>query len=164
MLLRNLSVFAAICAVSVINISVPNAVANNFENGDRIVAQNRGDRFKENRRGNFLERLNLSEDQKNQIARIREKYKQRYAPLREQVRAERQELKSMLGTASNSEIRAKHREYMQMRQELENLRFESTLEMLDVMNSEQRQEFARLMQERRERYNRRMGDRFRQDR
>ena len=165
MLLRNLSLFAAICAVSVANISTANAVPNSFENNDRIVAQEgrdprRGDR----RRSRIMERLNLNENQKSQIARIREQYQQRYARLRERIRSQRQEFKSLLGTASDSQLRAKHREFMRLRQELDNLHFESTLEMLNVMTAEQRQEFARLMQQRQERYNRRMGERRRDDR
>ena len=164
MLLRNLSLFAAICAVSVANISTANAVPNNFENHDRIVAQDRRDRHKGDRRSRIIERLNLNENQKSQIARIKEQYQQRYARLREQVRSQRRELESMLGSASNSQLRAKHRELTRLRQELDNFRFENTLEWLNVMTSEQRQEFARLMQERQERYNRRMGDRRRGDR
>ena len=164
MLLRNLSLFAAICAVSVANISTANAVPNNFENNDRIVAQEGRDPRRGDRRSRIMERLNLNKNQKSQIARIREQYQQRYARLRERVRSQRRELESMLGTASDSQLRAKHRELTRLKQELDNFRFENTLEILNVMTAEQRQEFARLMQQRHERYNRRMGERRRADR
>ncbi len=159
MLLRNLSLIAAICAVSVANVAPAFAIPNNFENNERIVAQNRSDR-RENRRTRLMEKLNLSEAQKNQIAQIREKYKGRISPLKDRFKSTREELRKMMtGNASDSQIRAKHREVVRLRQQLENLRFDSTLEMRNVMTPQQRQEFAKLMEERRQGYRRRMGNR-----
>lgn len=155
MILRNLSVVAILCGVTVANLSVAKATPNSiFDRSDRLEAQDRSDR-RPQRRNRFMERLNLSEEQKLEIAQIREKYKQRFRPLREQAKSLRQELQTMLnGTASDGQIRAKHRELMKLRQELETLRFESTLEMRNVMTLEQRREFAKFRQERRERFNR----------
>ncbi len=158
MLLRNISLFAALAAVSLVNISDAVAVPN-FENNNRVVAQKQGDR-----RQRWIEKLNLSQEQKNQIAEIREKYRDRMSPLREKYKSARQELRTMLnGTARDSQIRAKHREVVRLRQQLENLRFDSTLEMRNVMTVEQRQEFAKLMEERRQRHRRRMENRRRSE-
>jgi len=158
MLLRNISLFAALAAVSLVNISDAVAVPN-FENNNRVVAQKQGDR-----RQRWIEKLNLSQEQKNQIAEIREKYRDRISPLREKYKSARQELRTMLnGTARDAQIRAKHREVVRLRQQLENLRFDSTLEMRNVMTVEQRQEFAKLMEERRQRHRRRMENRRRSE-
>lgn len=159
MILRNLSLFVALCSLTVANISIAEAVPNSNDLRDRPETQNVSDRRRDGN-NRFMERLDLSEEQKNQIAQIREKYRQRFRPLRERSQSLRQELQTMLnGNASDSQIRAKHRELLSVRQELANLRFESTLEMRNVMTLEQRREFAELMEERRQRYRR--GDRRR---
>lgn len=99
----------------------------------------------------IMEQLNLSEEQTQELASIRQKYQPQIEPLMEQMRANRQEMQQMMtGNASPSDIRSKHQEISQIRQQLDNLRFESLLEMRQVLTPEQRQEFAQLMEERRE--------------
>ena len=57
----------------------------------------------------WLEELNLSQAQQDQIKAIREQYKPQMEANRDAVQAAREELKdSMAGTASDNELRQKH--------------------------------------------------------
>jgi periplasmic protein CpxP/Spy len=102
------------------------------------------------RADNLLEQLNLTDAQKRQIAAIRQKYQGQMKQLREGLRSDRQELESLMaGNATDGQIRAKHQEIERSRQKLSDLRFQSLLEMRQVLTPDQRSKFARLMQERR---------------
>jgi periplasmic protein CpxP/Spy len=102
------------------------------------------------RADNLLEQLNLTDAQKRQIAAIRQKYQGQMKQLREALRSDRQELESLMaGNATNEQIRTKHQEIERSRQKLSDLRFQSLLEMRQVLTPDQRSKFARLMQERR---------------
>ncbi len=98
----------------------------------------------------FMEQLNLTEDQKRQISAIREKYQAQMQQLRTSEQANRQELETMMsGNASNDQLRSKHQQMVQTRERMNNLRFESLLEMRQVLTPAQRNQLAQLMQERR---------------
>jgi Spy/CpxP family protein refolding chaperone len=64
----------------------------------------------------------------------------------------------MSGTASEDSIRAKHTEIVQLRQQLENLGFESMLESRAVLTPDQRQQFAQLMEKQRGKMKSKMGN------
>lgn len=120
-------------------------------NSDQFVAQTPEGRM--GKRGKFgqgrvLEELNLSEQQQQQLEAIKQKYQGQFQPLRENMRTLRQELQTMMtGTASNNQIRAKHQQLAASRQQMENLRFESMLEMREVLTPEQRSKFGQLMEQ-----------------
>jgi Spy/CpxP family protein refolding chaperone len=100
----------------------------------------------------FMEQLNLSQAQVQQLKAIRQKYSGQMEPLEEQIRLKAQELSQLMeGTASNDVIRTKHQEMLTLRQKMGTLRFESMLEMRDILTPEQRREFGQLMQQRRHR-------------
>ena len=100
----------------------------------------------------LMEEINLSEDQKNQLAAIRDQYKEQIQSLRQQMRSERQKLRDLMaGTASMAEIRVQHQQVAKIGQSLHNLRFESMLEMRQVLTPEQRSQFAQLMKQHRHR-------------
>jgi periplasmic protein CpxP/Spy len=56
----------------------------------------------------------------------------------------------MAGQATASQMRDKHRQIMGLRQQLQDLQFESTLAMRELLTSEQRSQLAQLMQQRHE--------------
>ncbi|MGH2412632.1 MAG: Spy/CpxP family protein refolding chaperone, partial [Microcystaceae cyanobacterium] len=94
---------------------------------------------------------NLSEDQKKQQVSIRQKYKDQISQKMQSLRTLQQELRTMMaGETSATDIRAKHTEVAKLDQELSNLRFESMLEMREVLTPEQRSQFAQIMKQRRE--------------
>jgi periplasmic protein CpxP/Spy len=115
---------------------------------------------REKKRKGVLEQLNLSSQQQQQISTIRQKYRPNMEQVRTRLRTARQELQQlMVGDATKDNIRAKHQQVGELHQELDTLRFESMLEIRDVLTTAQRQELDRMMQQRRTRMSDRMGDR-----
>ncbi|MEM8777978.1 MAG: Spy/CpxP family protein refolding chaperone [Cyanobacteria bacterium P01_G01_bin.49] len=119
-----------------------------------IVAQRGAERDEREEKGpeKFVEQLNLSDQQVQQLSTIRQKYRPQIEQLAEKARATGEELGQMMqGNASDSDLRIKHQEMTNLRQQMGDLRFESMLEMREVLTNEQRQEFVQLMQQRRQR-------------
>jgi len=99
--------------------------------------------------GQWMESLNLSDGQKQQLEAIRQKYQDQMKSLAEQLRTNQNELRTLMtGNGSDSEIRAKHNQVNNLRQQLGEMRFNSMLESRQVLTPEQRQQFSQLMQER----------------
>ena len=108
----------------------------------------------------LMKQLNLSSQQQQQLTAIRQKYQGQMKQLREQLRQNQQELKTMMdGTTPGNTIMAKHDQVMGLRQQLDKLRFQSMLESRDVLNPDQRKQFAQLMNQRRENWRNKKGDR-----
>ena len=119
------------------------------------VAQ-RGDRGGPGgRRGDFLEQLNLSEAQMQDIREIRERYGPDLQELHGDIRSERDQLRQLMaGSASESEIRSQHSRVLNLHQEMAETRFDSMLEIRNVLTPEQRQEWAELVEQRRDEFGR----------
>lgn len=125
------------------------AVSNPIE--PETIAQNQRPNRPGGREGGMFEKLNLSADQKQQMQAVRDRYKDQVSQRMQAVRQARQELDTMMsGTANASEIREKHRQIMGLRQQFEEVQFEITLAMREVLTAEQRSQLAQLMQQRRQ--------------
>jgi Spy/CpxP family protein refolding chaperone len=112
--------------------------------------ENRPRKVNNTSRDRIIEQLNLTDDQKQKISAIRQKYQRQIQDLREKTRTNEEELNSLLSNnASDRDIRAKHQQISRNRQEISNLQFESFLEIRQVLTPTQRSEFSQLMQERR---------------
>lgn len=112
-------------------------------------------------KGKLLEQLNLSEPQKQQISSIRQKYRGQIEQLQEETMEAQKELFDMMaGTQPISDIRTKRDEAANLREELGNLRFESMLEMREILTPQQRSLVAQKLQQRRENWRSRFGERF----
>lgn len=110
--------------------------------------------------GEMLEQLDLSEEQRQQIAEIQEKYAPEIQQNQEELRSAYEELREMMvGNTSDEVIRQQHQEIGLMRQDLADLRLEGLLEVREVLTLEQRQELADMMQERRQAWSERFGNR-----
>jgi Spy/CpxP family protein refolding chaperone len=121
------------------------------ENTTQYYAQRPRRGINNRRQGRIIEQLNLSQEQTQELVSIREKYKPRFRSLREQMRKAHEEMRQMMtGNVSQAELRAKNEEINQLNQKIDELRFESLLEMREVLTPEQRQEFAQIMEQRRE--------------
>ncbi|NJK69746.1 MAG: Spy/CpxP family protein refolding chaperone [Microcoleus sp. CSU_2_2] len=132
-------------------VAIPNPVA------PQTLAQNQQPNRPAGREGRLFEQLNLSADQKQKMQAVRDRYKDQLSQRMQAVRQARQELETMMsGTANNSQIREKHRQIMGLRQQFEEVQFESMLAMRDVLTSEQRGKLAQLMQQRRQAVKNRM--------
>ncbi len=99
------------------------------------------------KRGQWLEQLNLTNAQTEQLKTIRQKYKEQIEQLQDKIKTANQELGTMMaGTDSGNALRNKHAEVTSLRQQLDKVRFESLLEMRDVLTPSQRSQFAQMMQ------------------
>lgn len=125
--------------------AVPNALEPD------AIAQNQPGNRPGGKEGGMFEKLNLSADQKQKMQAIRDRYKDQISQRMQAVRQARQELQVMMaGTGNVSQMREKHRQIMGLRQQLEEVQFESMLGMREVLTPEQRGQLAQLMQQRRE--------------
>jgi protein CpxP len=102
-------------------------------------------------RERLLEQIKLTEAQKQKIAAIRQKYRPQMQQHGQKVKTARKELHQMMaGTATKQQLTRKHQEILRLRQQIGDLRFKSMLEIRDVLTPQQRQELARLMEQRRQ--------------
>lgn len=125
------------------------AVPNPLE--PETIAQNQRPNRSGGKQGGMFEKLNLSAEQKQKMQAVRDRYKDQISQRMQAVRQARQELQTMMaGTANTSQIREKHRQIMGLRQQLEEVQFESTLGMRELLTPEQRSQLAQQMQQRRE--------------
>ena len=125
------------------------AVSNSVE--PQTIAQNQRPNRPGGKEGGMFDKLNLSADQKQKMQAVRDRYKDQVSQRMQAVRQARQELETMMaGTATASEMREKHRQIIGLRQQLEEVQFESTLAMREVLTPEQRSQLAQMMQQRRQ--------------
>jgi Spy/CpxP family protein refolding chaperone len=117
----------------------------------QTIAQNQRPNRPGGKQGGMFDQLNLSADQKQKMQAVRDRYKDQISQRMQAVRQARQELATMMtGTANASEMREKHRQIIGLRQQLEEVQFESTLAMREVLTPEQRSQLAQMMQQRRQ--------------
>ena len=92
------------------------------------------------REGGFFKQLNLTEDQKAKMKQIRESFAQSNKPLREQLRAKRQELRqaSEGGTFNEALATQKLTEMAGLEAKLMGERLSCTGEILSVLTAEQK--------------------------
>lgn len=97
--------------------------------------------------GRMLERLNLTDAQRQQIEQIHQRYQDQMQPLHQQLITQQNELRDLMaGNASDREIRDQHNQVLATRHELGNLHFNSMLEMRNLLNQDQRQQLTQMME------------------
>jgi Spy/CpxP family protein refolding chaperone len=115
------------------------------------LAQRR--RGREGDQARWLQELDLTPEQVQEMRAIRERYQPQMETQRETMKAERQALQSlMVGNASEGTIRAQHEVVQDQALELADLRFESMLEIREILTPAQRAQAAELMEERRQNF------------
>ena len=107
----------------------------------------------------LTQELKLNPEQNQKLQSIHLQYKDQISQRQKALHQATQELRQLMaGTANPDQIRAKHEQVEQMRQQLEELRFESMLAMREVLTLDQRSRFAQLMQQRREKHHARQDN------
>ncbi len=97
----------------------------------------------------FMEKLNLTEEQKQKIQVIRQKYQPEIQQTDQSLRAEKSKLREMMvKNQSSDQMRNQHRKIVALHQKINNLRFERMLEIREVLTVQQRQDFASMMEKR----------------
>ncbi|MDJ0648049.1 MAG: Spy/CpxP family protein refolding chaperone [Xenococcaceae cyanobacterium MO_188.B19] len=118
------------------------------EDNTSIISQ-RGRKGRGQRWERMMEELDLTSAQREEIKDIREKYSSQDPDFKEEIKASRQKMQSLLASdASKSELRRQHQEMQNLRQKMGDRKFEAMLEMREVLTSEQRAKMAQLIKER----------------
>jgi len=127
------------------SIAVAQTVTTNQDNGQGQRQEWRGRRGKEHgmrgmRAGGFFGKLNLTEDQKAKMKQIRESFAETNKPLREQLRAKRQELRQANegGTFNEALATQKLTEIAPLQAKLMAARANQHQQMLSVLTAEQK--------------------------
>ena len=114
------------------------------------IAQNyarRGDRG--NRMEKLLQKLDLTSQQSEQITAIREQFEAENEALYEEVKAEREEMRSLFNSdASTEQLRQQYQQSQNLRQQVANNRFEMMIQIREILTPEQREQMAQLMMQR----------------
>jgi Spy/CpxP family protein refolding chaperone len=101
----------------------------------------------------WLEELNLSAEQSEQIQAIQEQSRTAKEGLHQQLQQAHEELRSLMASdASADQLRQQHQQVQNLKQQLDNQRFETMLEVREVLTSEQRVQLAELKQQHRGRH------------
>ena len=101
----------------------------------------------------LVQQLDLTSEQSAQIEAIKEQSETENQALFEQLQTNRQEMQSLLASDTDPEqLRANHQNGQNLRQELDTKRFETLLEIREVLTPEQRTQMAQMQQQRGRRF------------
>ncbi len=116
------------------------------DNSDKPGKGGKGLKHFKGMRGKWMKDLDLTDDQKAKINDIHKKARDQVKGLREQMRAKHDALKALIvGDSTPEAIRAAHAEAQDVRRKLDDLHFESTLEIRGILTAEQRKKFGESM-------------------
>ncbi len=150
MFLRHASVLAALTlslgsAVALTQSNwFPQATAQNTEEQPEQRRPERGPGWDKAR---LIQELNLTPEQTQRLQTLQNQYQGQISQRRQAARQARQELFDLMaGTASESQVRDKYRQVEALKQQAEDVKFDSLLAMREVLTPEQRRQFAERMQ------------------
>lgn len=147
--MKNLILLSLFASLAVTGVAFPSAAETAITEFPQLLSQRGPNPQREQR---LMESLNLNDQQKQELNAIRQKHQSQMETLSAQLRTRQDELRTLMSSnASDNEIRAKHQQVADLRQQLGELRFESMLESRKVLTPDQRKQFAQLMDERRSR-------------
>ena len=100
----------------------------------------------------ILQQLDLTPEQLQQIEDIQEQSKNQAQALHQQMQTQREEMRSLLAAdATPEQLQQQHQQTQDLHQRLSDNRFETMLQVREVLTSEQRTQMAELMAQRSER-------------
>jgi len=156
MLLSRVSILRRVSVLGLAILSIGGVVA--LASGNRFFSQittqtiesqpgnQNQSRLAHNREG-LIWVLNLTPEQVQKMQAIRRQYKDQILQTTQQLRQAKQQLSDAIaGTAPADEVRAKHRQVDMLQQQLGDLRFETTLEVRELLTPEQRIKYVETMQ------------------
>ena len=142
MYLRRISIVTAI----VIILSGASVVAQVSNSHKHLSAQTPTNSPPQPRKSGWLQDLNLTPQQLEQIKQIRRQSQDQIKPKQEALRQVQEELHNLLaGKASQQEVRTKYNQLKTLKQQLADAQFENTLAIREILSLEQRQKFAEYM-------------------
>ncbi|MFM7888033.1 MAG: Spy/CpxP family protein refolding chaperone [Pseudanabaena sp.] len=111
--------------------------------------------------GKVLKQLNLTTEQLQKLKAVRDRNQMQMHALGQKLRQANKELQNLLaGTEGSDVIRAKHKQVMELQQELQNQHFDRMLAMRDILTLKQRSQLKDIMQKNRDRMREGMKDRM----
>lgn len=103
----------------------------------------RGDRMEK-----LLQQLDLTSEQSQQIETIQEQFRSENEALLQEMQSNRQQMHSLLTSdTSAEELRQQHQQAQSLHQQLSDNRFETMLQIRDVLTPEQRAQVAQIMEQ-----------------
>jgi Spy/CpxP family protein refolding chaperone len=127
-------------------------IAQNNFTGEKRMGKGRGIE-------RLLDQLDLTSEQSEKIAAIQEDFRSQNESLHEEMQANRQEMRSLFSNdASAEELRQQHQEMQSLHEQLGNNRFETMLQIREILTPEQRDQMAELMEQHQGRGKGRYGD------
>lgn len=109
------------------------------------------------RRQQLQRELNLTSEQSEKIRDIRAQAKEDMQSVHENLKEQREAMRSLLTSNANpNRLRQQHQKIQDLKESIDDQRFETMLEVREVLTPEQRSQMSELMLQRRERH----GNRF----
>ena len=157
------SIFAAVATAFVIfplgvNAAQTNLEPNSIQESPSFITQlaqnqmkhgrkmGRGDRMEK-----LLQQLELTPEQSQQISAIQENSRTESETLWQEMQTNHEQMKSLLSSdASPEQLRQQHQQVQALRQQLGDNRFETMLQVREILTPEQRTQMAELMEQHRE--------------
>lgn len=139
-----------ILSILMVTLTGCTAVANSNPVTSQLIPSPEGQQHpKSSKHSRLMRQLNLNQVQKQQLHSIKLEYEESIIDLRQQVSQAKKKLGDlMVGTADRETIRTQYQQVQLLNQQLAKLRFESMLQMREVMTPEQRIQFAQFMRQR----------------
>ena len=172
MMWRTISTIAAISLILPLDVyaaqlhpNTNNSFGQSTLTTSKLIAQNPDHRpceFGRKGRGYRMERLrelDLTPEQSEQIETIQQQSQADTEPLRQEFQQAHAQMRSLLaGNANSDELRQQHQQIQTLHQQLGNQRFETMLQVREILTPEQRSSWGELIQKHRGR--RSFSDRF----
>ncbi len=96
----------------------------------------------------FLDQLDLTSEQSEQIAAIQDKFLSDNESLYQEMKANHQQMRSLFSNdATPEQLRQQHQAIQNLRQQLGNNRFETMLQIREILTPEQRDRLAELIEQ-----------------
>ena len=116
----------------------------------QIAQAKHGDKWGKRRGMNRLfEQLELSDEQSQQIEAIRDESQTENKALYQQIQTISQEMRSLLASDANTEqLQQQHQQLQNLRQQLGDRRFQTMLDIREVLTPEQQAEWGELIEQR----------------
>lgn len=156
----NWRIFLAVTGASLIlPLSTYAAESNQNQTTNRVQESNMTKIAQHSRHGKrgggmqrVLQQLDLTPEQLQQIEVIQEQSKNQSQALRQQMQTQRDEMRSLLASdATPEQLQQQHQQAQNLHQQLGDNRFETLLQVREVLTPEQRTQMAELMAQRLER-------------
>ncbi|MGD1701084.1 Spy/CpxP family protein refolding chaperone [Dapis sp. BLCC M229] len=143
---------SAVLGLLVMPLTISSVLANpNYNNVSEKISQTIQVQRPGRNQNRVFEQLNLTEEQTEKIIAIRNQNQQEIRQSLQDLRNAQEELNTMItGRETDNQLRKKHGEVLNLRQELAELQFNTLLKIREVLTPEQLQEWSKLMQQRRE--------------